>query len=114
MVATALAANAAGENGDADGAGALARIRDHLKNRSVDALVETIMDLAERDPALFRRLDMAAAVEADDKTLDARLRRGIDDATRTRGFVDYREAASWAVGVEEVLDAVALMPRSFL
>jgi len=107
MVATALAANAAGENGDADGAGALARIRDHLKNRGVDALVETIMDLAERDPALFRRLDMAAAVQADDKTLEARLRRGIDDATRTRGFVDYREAAGWAVGVEEALDAVA-------
>jgi uncharacterized Zn finger protein len=108
LVATALAANAAGGDSEAEGADALSRIREHLRQKGVDALVETIVDLAERDPALWRKLDMAAAsVQADAKTLETRFRRAIDDATRARGFVDYGEAAGWAAGVEEALDALA-------
>ena len=99
MVAAALAANAAGTDAGADGAGALARIRDHLKAKGIDALVAMILDIAERDPALFRRLDAAAAsIDADDRTLEARLRKVIDAATRSSGFIDYREAAGWAEG----------------
>ena len=66
-----------------------------------------IVEMAERDPALFRKLDMAAATRGSDKTLEARLRKGIDAATRTGGFVECREAASWADGVDEALEAVA-------
>ena len=87
MVAAALAANAAGDGGAAPGPDPLSRIRDHLKAKSIDALVQFIVDLAERDPALFRKLDMAVAVaQADDKTLGAQLRKAIDDATRIRRF----------------------------
>ncbi len=108
MVAAALAANAVGEDAEAEGAGALSRIRDYLKEKGVDALVETIMDLAERDLALFRKLDMAAAAaRADDQTLAARLRKAIDSATRMRGYVGYREAPSWAAEVDAALDAIA-------
>lgn len=109
MVATGLAANAIGPDAEAEGAGALSRIRDHLKKRGVDALVEMIVDLAERDLALFRKLDIAAASSAhgDDKTLEPRLRKAIDHATNTRGFVDYREAEGWAADVDAVLDTVA-------
>ena len=108
MVATALAANAAGGAPEAEGADPLSRIRDHLKVKSVDALVQIIMDLAERDPTLFRKLDMAAAVaQADDKTLETQLRKAIDGATRIRDFVDYREAPGWAAGVNAALDMLA-------
>lgn len=108
MVAAALAANAAGGNAETDSAGALSRIREHLKHKGLDALVELVVDLAEQDPALFRRLDMAAAVVgADDNAIEARLRKAIDGATRTRGFVDYHQAAGWAAEVDAVLDAVA-------
>jgi tetratricopeptide (TPR) repeat protein len=111
MVALALAANAAvetGETGETGGDDTLARIRDHLRAKGVDALIEMIVDLAERDPALFRRLNMAAAsVRSDDKTLRSRLRRAIDTATRTRGFIDYREAHGWATDVDQALDALA-------
>jgi uncharacterized Zn finger protein len=108
MVATALAANAAGTDAGTNGIGALEGIRRHLKEQGVDALVAMIVDMAERDPALFRRLDLAAAtVQGDDKTLEARLRKAIDGATRTRGFVDYRGAAAWAEGEDAALDAVA-------
>ena len=62
MVATALAANAQGGEADAEGVGAFARIREHLEQQGIAALVEMILGLAERDPALFRKLDMAAAI----------------------------------------------------
>jgi|SRR5215510_13987211 len=108
MVATALAANAAGDGAEAEGASALSRIRDHLKGKGVDALVEMIVDLAEQDPELFRRLDMASVViSADEKTLEAHLRKAIDAATRAEFYVDYRAAPRWRAGVESVLDAIA-------
>lgn len=108
MVATALAANAAEGDPEAAGAGALSRIRAHLKGKGVDALVELIVGLAECDPALFRKLDVAAsALDGDDKTLGTRLRKAIDEATLTRGYVEYREAEGWAAEVDGALDALA-------
>jgi uncharacterized Zn finger protein len=107
MAAVALAANEAGTDEMAEGGGALARIRDHLKTKDIDALVEMIVMLAERDSALFRRLDMAAVpLDADDKTIEIRLRKALDSATRTRGFVEYSRASGWAADVEAALDAI--------
>jgi len=108
MVAVALAANALGPEAETEGAGVLSRIRDHLKQKSVDALVGMIVELAERDPALLRRLDVAAAVaHADDGTLRTRLRKAIDSATRTRDYVEYSEVLDWASNVDASLDAIA-------
>jgi uncharacterized Zn finger protein len=109
LVATALAVNDRGAD-DADGPSALTRIRDHLKQKGVDALVEMVLDLAEQDLALFRKLDAAAElIHADDKTLTARLRKMMDGATRTRSFVDYRQASGWAAQVDSVLDTIAAL-----
>jgi tetratricopeptide (TPR) repeat protein len=106
MVATALAANDSAIE-EVDGGGALGRIRNHLKEKGVDALVDIIVGLAEQDLALFRKLDVAAAaLDEDEKTLGKRLRKAIDSATRTRDFVDYREAAGWAAEVDSVLDMI--------
>ncbi len=108
MVAVALAANAAIGDEEAGGIGALARIRVYLKAKGTDALTEMVLELAERDPALFRKLDMAAAAKQEGgKALETRLRKALDSATRTGGFVDWREAASWAAGVEDALDTIA-------
>jgi hypothetical protein len=75
---------------------------------AIDELVAIIIDLAKQDLALFRKLDMAAAaIHEDDKKLEARLRKEIDGATRTRGFVEYRAAAGWAAEVDAALDALA-------
>lgn len=107
MVAAALAANAAGGSQDAEGAGALSRIREHLQQKGVEALVEMIVGLAERDPALFRKLDVAATTtRADAPTLARRLGKAIDSATRTRGFIDYGEVGGWVARVDEVLDTL--------
>lgn len=113
MVATALAANVACDEAEAGGSGALSRVREHLRAKGVDALVEMIIDLAERDASLFRKLDMAAAaVRADDKTLASRLGKAVDQATRTGGYVHYREASAWAADVDAALDAVAELASS--
>lgn len=107
MVAVALAANAAVLSGQACG-GTLASVRDYLKTRDVDSLVGMIMDLVERDAVLLRKLEIAAAaLGADDKTLEARLREAIRNATRTRGFIDYGRAREWAAGVDAALDMLA-------
>ena len=108
MVAVALAANGLGPDAEMEGAGVLSRIRDHLKQKSVDALVGMIMELAERDPALLGRLDVAAAVvHADDGTLRKRLRKAIDAATRTPDYLEYGEVSDWASNVDASLDAIA-------
>jgi uncharacterized Zn finger protein len=105
MVATALAANDHGL--EPEGAGALARIRAHLEDKPNRVLVGMIVELAERDPALFRKLEIASAADvADDKTLAARLGKAIDQATATRGYVAYREAGGWAARVDDALDAI--------
>jgi uncharacterized Zn finger protein len=64
MVATALAANATGDDAESQGDDALSRVRDHLKQKGVDALVAMIVDLAERVSVLFRKLDLAAPCAA--------------------------------------------------
>lgn len=109
MVATALVANETVDDGRKKEPSVLDRIRAHLKQQGVDALVEMIVELAEGDTALLRKLDIAAAASAlgDGKALEKQLRRAIDGATRTRGFVDYDEAEDWADTVGAALDAVA-------
>jgi len=104
MVAVALAANDLGPD-EADGGGALERIRNHLKDKGVDALVDIIVGLAEQDLVLLRKLDGAAAARnEDEKTLGKRLRKAIDSAARTR---DVMEVPVWADNVDAVLDTIA-------
>jgi tetratricopeptide (TPR) repeat protein len=104
-----------GENGSG---GALARIRDYLRSKDVESLVGMIMDLVERDPALLRKLEIAAAATgADDEAVESQLRAAIREATRTRGFVDYRRAPGWAADVDAALDMlseIASGPRAAL
>jgi uncharacterized Zn finger protein len=108
MVATALAVNAAGEGAEGEADAALSRIRAHLKAKPADQLVEMVLDLAGEHPELFRKLDLASVVvDADDATLEKRLRKAIDTATHIHTYVDYRAAQGWSTGVEAALDAVA-------
>lgn len=111
MVATALAANESGSDEKHDSVGALSRIRDHLKKKSVDDLAEMIVKMAAQNPVLFRELDLvaAAALPGDGKEVESRLKKVINNATRIRDFVDYRAARGWAAGVSAALESVAAL-----
>lgn len=104
LVAAALAANAAGE-AVPDRRGA---IRAHLLGLGAGVLADMLLDLAERDPALWRRLDLvASAAHAPAAEHAARLRETLRDTLRPRHHGDYAEAGGWA---EEVLDTLAQIP----
>lgn len=107
LVATALAVNELKPEAAEQAADRLARIRDHLRRKGIEPLVEMIVDLAENDPALLRNLELASAVAtADDETLFAQFKKAITEATRTRGYVEYREARAWAEEIGRLLDQI--------
>ena len=91
-----------------DGARPMARMQQSALLAELDEkLRRAPEEIGERDRALFRKLDIASAADgADDKTLAARLNKAIDQATATRGYVEYGEAGGWAGGVDEALDAL--------
>lgn len=108
LVATALVANSLGLGAQEQISGRFAQIREHLRAKGIEGLVDMVVGLAERDPSLLKELEFsAAAVAADDKTLLAQFRKAITEATRTHGYVDYRQMPGWVQGVERVLDRIA-------
>jgi uncharacterized Zn finger protein len=117
MVAAALAFNER-NRGERAGANPLAHIREHLRDKGLDALVELVMGLAERDPALLHRLDVAAAsIKADETVLRRKLIAAIDQAARIRGDAEHARAAGWASRIDDTLDAIEALlssPRATL
>lgn len=108
MVATALAANAGGDEAEREAEDRLARIREHLGAKTPDQLVAMVMELASRDRDLLQKLDLAAAkAHGDERAIEAQLGKAVDVATRMTDPIGYREASAWADRVEAVLEAVA-------
>lgn len=104
-MATALAAAEPQDDG-----GPVARIRTWLSTRDPAAPIDFLVEQAERDDGLFRRLDMmASAASGGDETVSVRLREAITAATATGRFIDHHEAKDWACGVEDALDLVATL-----
>src|SRR5258707_3093313 len=94
LVATALAANSLGAGALKQASSRFAKIREHLRGRGVEGLVEMVVGLAERDPSLLKELELsAAAAGADDTTLLAQFKKAITEATRTHDYVEYPQDA---------------------
>lgn len=112
-MATALTANSLGPEALEQASNRFAKIREHLRAKGIEKLVEMVVDLAERDPSLLDELELsAAAATADDKTLFTQFRKAITDATRTSGYVEYREMHDWVEGIERVLDQIETLLES--
>src|ERR1700676_2568563 len=108
LVATALAANSLGSEALEQASGRFAKIREHLRGKGIEGLVEMVVGLAERDPSLLKELELsAAAAGADDTTLLAQFKKAVTEATRTHGYVEYRKVRGWVQGIESVLDRIA-------
>jgi uncharacterized Zn finger protein len=77
LVATALAANSLGPGALEQVSSRFAKIREHLRAKGIEGLVEMVVGLAERDPSLLKELELSAvAAAADDKTLLAQFKKG--------------------------------------
>src|SRR5258707_9035885 len=108
LVATALAANSLGAGAVEEGSSRFAKIREHLRGKGVEGLVEMVVGLAERDPSLLKELELSAvAATADDTTLLAQFKKAITEATRTHDYVEYRKVRGWVQGIKSVLDRIA-------
>lgn len=113
LVATALAANDLHPGELEKATSRLTKIREYLRAKGVEPLVEMIMGIAERDPELFRDIELSATVAtADDQVLFVRFKTAITEATRTHGFVEYREARAWAAKIERVLEQIEVLIQS--
>jgi uncharacterized Zn finger protein len=108
LVATALAANDLGPDALEQAANRFAKIREHLRGKGIEGLVDMVVGLAERDPSLLKELELSADLAvADDATLLAKFKKAITEATRTHGYVEYSETRSWVQGIGIVLDRIA-------
>jgi uncharacterized Zn finger protein len=113
LVATALAANALGPGAVAEAENRFSNIRKHLRAKGIDTLVDMILVAAERDPALFSELELAAAVAtADEPMLFAQFKKAITEATRTADYLEYGEVGAWADKIKRLLDQISALIRA--
>src|SRR5690606_15063528 len=77
-----------------------ARLEAYLQRLDVGALRKLILEASWRDDALREKLLMAATVAESTGLSD--LRKVVKQATRTNGFIEYREAGAYANRLEDL------------
>jgi uncharacterized Zn finger protein len=81
-------------------------LRSHLLARDKSDLVDILLEQALGDDRLMRRLLLETSRSRGQDVGEEALRAAIDDAVSHHGFVSWREAASYARGIEDVVDAI--------
>ena len=110
LTAVALAVNNLEPGALEQASSRLGKIRDHLRAKGIDRLVEMVLELAERDSKLLGELELSAALDTtDDATLTMQLKKAITDATRVRGTIEYRDMRDWARRIDGVLDRISIL-----
>ena len=82
-----------------------ARIETYLQGLNVAALRKLVLEASWCDGALREKLLMAAAVA--ESTGVSALRKVVKQATRTNGFVEYREAGGYANRLEDLAELLS-------
>jgi uncharacterized Zn finger protein len=82
-------------------------IQDYLTTQPPETLIEHLLDVAQRDDRLYQSLLLKAERSGDGGNAVKAFRRAIDGATRTDGFIDWREAATFAANIDQVADSLA-------
>ncbi len=116
MVASALAANHVAKEERVPEGDGLRDIRSFLDSLDRGQVTRLLLDAAETDATLLRKLSLIAAaagpVDESDETLRRKFKREIMTATRVSGFISYGDAGDWAAEVEPVLEGLqALVGR---
>lgn len=81
-------------------------LRDYLAGLHKEELVALLLDRAEEDERLHRRLMIRAAQATPAKADLSVWKEALDDALETRAFVRYRDAYDYASGVGEVIESL--------
>ncbi|MDP4028422.1 MAG: hypothetical protein Q8P42_05580 [Gallionella sp.] len=82
-------------------------IREYLTTQPPEALVDLLLDVAQRDDRLYQSLLLKAERTGGGGNVAKAFRRAIDGATRIHGFVDWREVGTFASNIEQVADSLA-------
>lgn len=81
-------------------------IRAYLAAQPPQAVIDLVLDVAQRDDRLYQLLLLKAERSGGGNVAMA-FRRAIDDATRIHGFVDWREVRTFAGDIDQVADSLA-------
>ena len=83
-------------------------IKTYLDRQPANTLVEFLLEVAERDKRLYQSLLLKAERSAvGGGNVAKTFRQAIDKATRIHGFVDWREAATFAGDMEPLVESMA-------
>lgn len=82
-------------------------IKEHLATQSPESLIELLLDVAQRDDRLYQSLLLKAERTGGGGNVAEAFLRAIDGATRIDGFVDWREAGTFASNIDEVAESLA-------
>lgn len=77
-----------------------------LAKQDKSRLVEMLLDQAATDEHFRERLLLQSAKTAGREGNVAAIRKALDRATRTGGFVDYRSARGFSLGIDQVVDSI--------
>ena len=81
-------------------------IREYLTTQPPEALVDLLLDVAQREDRLYQSLLLKAERTGGGNVAKA-FRRAIDGATHIHGFVDWREVGTFASNIDQVVDSLA-------
>lgn len=81
-------------------------IRNYLSLQKPEALIDLVLDAAERDERVYQSLLLKAERLHAGGDLLPTFRKAIDKATRVRDFVDWREAGGFAGNLESIVESL--------
>lgn len=82
-------------------------IKDYLATQTPETLIELLLDIAQRDDRLYQSLLLKAERMAGGGNEAKAFRRAIDGATHIHGYVDWREASTFASNIDQVAELLA-------
>lgn len=82
-------------------------IKTYLSTQPPQALIDLLLDVAQRDDRLYHSLLLKAERSGGGGNVVKAFRQAIDGATHSHGFVDWREVGTFAGNIDEVVDSLA-------
>lgn len=81
-------------------------IREYLTTQAPEALIELLLEVAQRDDRFYQSLLLKAECTGGGGDVAKAFRRASDGATRSHGFIDWREVGSFAGNIGQVADSL--------